>query len=50
MITKEKTVYAGCSVWGNTNTPSLLVGFGTVIVTDPIWFELKNLSKNSIII
>ncbi len=47
---QEPTVYAGSAVWGNTNTPSLLVGFGTFIVTTPIWFELKNLSKYDIIL
>lgn len=46
----EPTVYAGCSVWGNTETPSLLSGFGTITSDGKDWFELANTGKATIVV
>lgn len=46
----EPTVYAGCSVWGNTTTPTLLSGFGTITSDGKDWFELANTGKATIIV
>ncbi len=46
----EPTVYAGCSVYGNTTTPTLLTGFGTITSNGKDWFELANTGKAPIIV
>ncbi len=46
----EPTVYAGCSVYGNTTTPTLLTGFGTINSNGKDWFELANTGKAPIIV
>ena len=38
----DSKIYAGCSIWGNSTTPSLLIGMGTVSINTPDWFELRN--------
>ncbi len=38
----DTKIYAGCSILGNSTTPSLLIGMGTISINTPDWFELRN--------
>lgn len=46
----EPTIYAACSTWGNSSNSSLLMGFGTVNIVNPDWYELVNTGKSPIIV
>ncbi len=44
----DPTVYAGSTIWGDYNTPTLVTGTGIIeLPYDKEWFELTNLGKNS---
>ncbi len=49
-VTSSPTIYAGCSVIGNTKDYSQLIGFGTINIVGPEMAEIINTSKNNIII
>ncbi len=46
----EPTVYAGCSLWGNSSTPTLLIGYGTINAQYRDLFEIVNTGTASFIL
>ncbi len=45
-----QTIYAACSMWGNSNTSSTLVGQGIINITTPDWYELVNTGTASFLV